>query len=102
MTTTPGSLSRNRDKHYCRVCTTTVDRTPGPTLSAHTAYVLHMRHVHGADPETNVRCDKYCLGHEQADEKQHGVKLYGPGASRLSRLVPLIRTYEELFPEETP
>lgn len=86
--------------HYCRSCHDRFDPTPGRFPSAHARYVLHCDQEHEDLPSAVLACGKYCSGREQPDEKQHGTKLYGPGSVSLGRLVPLIKTYDELFPEE--
>ena len=97
-------MRKPEEQHYCRHCEQAFAPTPGKTPSAHVAYVLHSTLHHPVDRPDQIqralRCDKNCQGHEQPDEKQHGVKLYGPGAARISQIVPPLLTAEEIFGPE--
>lgn len=94
------SPHRYEMRHYCRHCLTRFEPTPGQFPSSHARYLLHVGQEHKNIPGQSIACGTYCYGREQADEKQHGVKLYGPGSTSLVELVPLIMTYDQLFPEE--
>lgn len=106
------TLANRNKKHYCRSCSAEFHPTVGQVLgiAAHAQYLNHLNEAHPFqdedEPWKNLRrhgptyCTKHCQGKEQPDEHQHGVRLYGPGAVRLRDLVPLIMTYDQLFPEE--
>jgi len=87
-------------RHYCRYCRRRLEPTPGQFPSAHARYLLHLGQDHPDIPDPTIACGKHCFGREQPDEHQHGVKLYGPGATSLKELVPLIMSYDQLFPVE--
>lgn len=93
-------MKQSERRHFCRTCTASFDPTPGITPTAHTQAMMHARREHRTTNGINARCDKHCKDREQPDEHQHGVRLYGPGAARLSTVVQIIRTYDELFPPE--
>ena len=93
-------MRRYEQRHYCRHCLEMFPPTPGRFPSAHARYILHSDNDHLDMPSAVLACGKYCAGREQADERQHGVKLYGPGSASIKDLVPLIMTYDEAFPED--
>lgn len=88
-------MTQNHNRHYCRHCDTTIEATGGRHPSAHKLANVHLGVVHDL-PQT-IQCTRYCQMVEQPEERSLGHKRYGPGAGLPG---PLLKTYEDIFPEE--
>jgi TorA maturation chaperone TorD len=101
MTSTPDRIpSRLRD-HYCRSCGQLFERGPlSESIAPHAQAWIHRKREHKQDLTDYASCSKYCAQVAQPEELEQARRMYGAGVRRPTTVLPGLKTYAELFPDD--
>lgn len=100
MSTEPQQLlPANLQRHYCRQCGETFDRSEANLSTPHAQTWIHLRRQHGTDMLDYQSCSRYCEHREQPEERAAGKRMYGLGLPHATSL-DVLRSYENLGLEE--